>query len=56
MTLKVSASIYWEALRLWRKGLTIYRHKAAASKIDSTIVSNPTPIKKPRELNPDEQH
>lgn len=56
MTLKVSASIYWEALRLWRKGLTIYRHKAAASKVDSTVVSNPTPINQPRELNPDEHH
>ncbi|MGI9275489.1 MAG: DUF1365 domain-containing protein [Endozoicomonas sp.] len=30
MTIKVIAAIHWEALRLWLKGLKIYRHKPAA--------------------------
>ena len=30
MTVKVIAAIHWEALRLWLKGLKIYRHKPAA--------------------------
>ncbi|MBB3047250.1 hypothetical protein FHR99_001486 [Litorivivens lipolytica] len=29
MTLKVVAGIHWEALKLWLKGLKIYRHQAA---------------------------
>lgn len=31
MTLKVVAGIHWEALKLWLKGLKIYRHQAAES-------------------------
>lgn len=38
MTLKVMGGIHWEALKLWWKGVPIYRHKPAASKIASTIV------------------
>lgn len=38
MTLKVMGGIHWEALKLWWKGVPIYRHKPAAAKIASTIV------------------
>lgn len=38
MTLKVMGGIHWEALKLWWKGVPVYRHKPAASKIASTIV------------------
>ncbi|MGU3575953.1 DUF1365 domain-containing protein [Brucellaceae bacterium C25G] len=40
MTFKVSAGIYWEAFRLWKKGLHVYRHKAAVNRVDSTIVTS----------------
>lgn len=39
MTLKVTAGIHWEALRIWRKGVPIHRHQAAARPIASTIVT-----------------
>ncbi|MCX5579423.1 DUF1365 domain-containing protein [Kaistia terrae] len=39
MTLKVMAGIHWEALRIWRKGVPIYRHQAAARPVASTIVT-----------------
>lgn len=38
MTMKVMGGIHWEALRLWWKGVPIYRHKPAAARIASTIV------------------
>lgn len=38
MTLKVSAAIHWEAAKLWAKGVPVFRHKAAAAKIASTVV------------------
>lgn len=38
MTLKVMGGIHWEALKLWWKGVPVYRHKPAAAKIASTIV------------------
>lgn len=38
MTLKVMGGIHWEALKLWWKGVPIYRHKPAAARIASTIV------------------
>jgi DUF1365 family protein len=38
MTLKITAGIYWEALLLWRKGAPIYRHRAAANRVASTVV------------------
>ena len=38
MTMKVMGGIHWEALKLWWKGVPIYRHKPAAAKIASTIV------------------
>lgn len=56
MTLKVSVGIYWEALRLWKKGLTIYRHKAADRRFASTVVSKSSPTNQPREINPDEPY
>lgn len=38
MTLKVTAGIYWEALRIWRKGIPVHQHQAAANQVNSTIV------------------
>jgi DUF1365 family protein len=38
MTMKVMGGIHWEALKLWWKGVPIYRHKPAAARIASTIV------------------
>jgi DUF1365 family protein len=38
MTLKVMGGIHWEALKLWWKGVPIYRHQPAAARIASTIV------------------
>lgn len=38
MTLKVMGGIHWEALKLWWKGVPIYRHEPAAARIASTIV------------------
>jgi len=41
MTLKVMAGIHWEALRIWRKGVPIHRHAAAARPVASTVVPRP---------------
>lgn len=38
MTLKVMGGIHWEALRLWLKGVPVYRHAPAAKPVASTIV------------------
>ncbi len=38
MTLKVTAAIHWEALKLWLKGVPSFRHRPAASQIATTIV------------------
>lgn len=38
MTLKVTAGIHWEALRIWWKGIPVHRHRAAASSVATTIV------------------
>jgi DUF1365 family protein len=38
MTLKVTAAIHWEALRLWAKGVPYLMRKPAASRIATTIV------------------
>jgi uncharacterized protein len=40
MTLKVSAAIHWEAVKLWAKGVPTFRHRAAASRIATTVVDN----------------
>ncbi|MCJ8507723.1 DUF1365 domain-containing protein [Rhizobium lemnae] len=37
MTMKVMAGIHWEALRLWLKGVPIYRHKPAAERVASSV-------------------
>lgn len=39
MTLKVTAGIHWEALRIWWKGIPVHRHRAASDKVATTIVS-----------------
>lgn len=39
MTLKITAGIHWEALRIWRKGVPVHRHQAAARPVASTIVT-----------------
>jgi DUF1365 family protein len=38
MTLKVTAAIHWEALKLWAKGVPVFRHRAAAARIATTVV------------------
>ncbi|MEO6015030.1 MAG: DUF1365 domain-containing protein [Devosia sp.] len=38
MTLKVTAAIHWEAMKLWAKGVPIIRHKAARVRIATTVV------------------
>lgn len=49
MTLKVSVGIYWEAFRLWKKGVTIHPHKAAEKAIASTVVDSPQSLTQPSE-------
>lgn len=39
MTLKIMGAIHFEALRLWLKGISVYRHKAATRPIDTTVVA-----------------
>ncbi|MGB0749331.1 MAG: DUF1365 domain-containing protein [Magnetospiraceae bacterium] len=41
MTLKVILGIHWEAFRLWRKGLALYRHRAQDPSRVTTIVPAP---------------
>lgn len=41
MTLKVTAAIHWEALKLWLKGVKPLRHHAVADRIATTIVAKP---------------
>ncbi len=36
MTLKVTAAIHWEALRLWLKGLRVFPHRAAGAAVSSS--------------------
>jgi len=38
MSLKVTAAIHFEALRLWLKGVPVFRHQCAARRIDSVVV------------------
>jgi DUF1365 family protein len=38
MTLKVTAAIHWEALKLWAKGVPVLRHRAARTRVATTIV------------------
>jgi DUF1365 family protein len=38
MTLKIMGAIHWEALKLWRKGVPLFRHRPAAQRIASTVV------------------
>ena len=38
MTLKVTAAIHWEALKLWAKGVPALRHRAAPTRVATTIV------------------
>lgn len=50
MTVKVTAGIYWEALRLWNKGVPIHPHKAAAEPVASTVIAPPPTVTQPGEL------
>ena len=43
MTVKVTAAIHWEALRLWLKGVKPFRHRPADHRIATTIVKAPEP-------------
>jgi hypothetical protein len=40
MTLKVTAAIHWEAVKLWAKGVPVFRHRTAAAKVATTVVEN----------------
>ena len=40
MTLKVTAAIHWEAIKLWAKGVPVFRHRAAAARVATTVVEN----------------
>jgi DUF1365 family protein len=37
MTVKIMAGIHWEALRLWLKGVPLYRHQKAKQRIASSV-------------------
>ena len=37
LTLKITAGIHWEALRLWLLGVPVFRHTAAAKAVQSSI-------------------
>lgn len=41
MTLKVTAAIHWEALKLWAKGVPVFRHRAAQARVATTVVASP---------------
>jgi DUF1365 family protein len=43
MTLKVTAAIHWEALRIWAKRVPIHRHTRAAEPRSTTIVRRTEP-------------
>ncbi|MEP7239439.1 MAG: DUF1365 family protein [Devosia sp.] len=38
MTLKVTGAIHWEALKLWLKGVPVFRHRPAAAAAATTII------------------
>ena len=40
MTLKVTAAIHWEAIKLWAKGVPVFRHRKALARVATTIVEN----------------
>ncbi|WP_346892288.1 DUF1365 family protein [uncultured Roseibium sp.] len=40
MTLKIMGAIHFEALLLWLKGISVYRHRAATRPIDTTVVAS----------------
>jgi len=40
MTLKVTAAIHWEALKLWAKGVPVFRHRAAKARVATTVVES----------------
>lgn len=47
MSLKVTAAIHFEALRLWLKGVPVFRHSRAARRIDSVVVRPEPPASAP---------
>lgn len=38
MTLKIIGAIHWEAFKLWRKGVPLFRHQKAAMRVAATVV------------------
>ena len=40
MTVKVILGIHWEAFKLWRKGLPLFRHKTAPASAATFVSKN----------------
>lgn len=40
MTLKVTGAIHWEAMKLWAKGVPVFRHRKAAARVATTVVDS----------------
>jgi DUF1365 family protein len=40
MTLKVTAAIHWEALRLWAKGVPVFEHRKARVRVATSVVDS----------------
>ncbi|WP_367716047.1 DUF1365 family protein [Nitratireductor sp. GISD-1A_MAKvit] len=45
MTLKITAGIHFEAMRLWLKGVRFHRHEPASTRISQTIVQSEPRVK-----------
>jgi uncharacterized protein len=55
MTLKVTVAIHWEALRLWLKGVPVFRHHPAKQRVATTVLRRETPDSVPNHPARDRQ-
>ena len=37
MTLKVTAAIHWEAMKLWAKGVPVFEHRKARARVATSV-------------------